>query len=658
MGNVIRPVFTNGERLTAQRLNELVEYLRTSLRRALLAPLSPGVAAGLELAGSPPVAAPAIQQPGTPSPPAAATATQSYPAVTVSPGVGIDGVARILLSTQTLSFTYHDIKAQVQDLAADDQILVSLGVSCGTASPVPAACAPTTGGSVSEGVQLIFTRPEVMPDYARTPFEPVLPWADPIDQGGTAASYAVPLGSVVCLNETALIPSPAQRAGVMPWVGGLRNSYGDPPSLLLNEINGISAMAVTVPTVFEETAPAFFRTCAGGPYVQAAVVATDLGWPPAGRPSAADPTVFEAAGGNAGLAVSGASPGLATLPGGTSGVVAISMEYDVATGILPVYGTTGFHRVPHSGFPLVLSPNAQTQPKVAPPALPAPGPYIGLSAAASHPDATGTLEIVPVATSGIVCAYVFVPASTTTPIPVGTLLSPSLTPMEGRWGLVQVSGRASGHVVVAQLATPVSSPSSSSLGTWQPAFVWVVPPYNAPTTPGTVVAAGIVGVRTLDKDTVEYPELARHGQALDDKDKDKAAYAPAPYAFGGLRVYNYDPGSREEASKDKPEVVDLAVARVNPNDGRIWVLFDDYRDPRGSRSFTYVVKAMVVKPLIDRSPAPLPFSMSVTFDAFHGDKSGITLTVMAAPATGAPVLVKTSDLGISYFEIEVTRYPN
>ena len=55
MGSVIRPVFTNGERLTAQRLNEIVEYLRTSLRRMLLGPLSPGVAAGLDLGGTPAV---------------------------------------------------------------------------------------------------------------------------------------------------------------------------------------------------------------------------------------------------------------------------------------------------------------------------------------------------------------------------------------------------------------------------------------------------------------------------------------------------------------------------------------------------------------------------------------------------------------------------
>ena len=45
----IRPVFQDGQRLTAERLTQALEFLRTMLRRVLLAPLSSGVAGGFEL---------------------------------------------------------------------------------------------------------------------------------------------------------------------------------------------------------------------------------------------------------------------------------------------------------------------------------------------------------------------------------------------------------------------------------------------------------------------------------------------------------------------------------------------------------------------------------------------------------------------------------
>src|SRR5262245_8771010 len=145
MGNVIRPVFTNGERLTAQRMNDVVEYLQTSLRRAMLAPLSPGVAAGLELGGTPPRNLPAALQLSTLAPLLATPATMPVTSVTVNPGVAIDGVGRILVSTQPLSFTYADVAAQIPDIAVGDHITVGLGASIGTATPLSGACAPTSG---------------------------------------------------------------------------------------------------------------------------------------------------------------------------------------------------------------------------------------------------------------------------------------------------------------------------------------------------------------------------------------------------------------------------------------------------------------------------------------------------------------------------------
>jgi hypothetical protein len=471
----VRPVFTNGERLTAQRLNEIVEYLRSSLRRTLLAPLSPGVAAGLELQGA--ATTPSTsgsQQISTMSAVLSANQTASVATVTVAPGVAIDGLARILVSQGT-SFTYLDIAAQLPNLAAGDRVKVSLGASAGSASSA-GDCAPTTGQSVTEGVALYFS---LLPSTdqnallsAVTPAPRAPPWSDPIDQSGSAASWAVPLGSVIYQQDTTLLPSLVERAGVMPSVGALRNSFDDVSLILDRAANGIPVLGVTVPTVFEPTAPAFFRTFAGGPLVQAAVVATDLGQPPAGRPNAATNTIFEAAGGNAGIPAPGGVP----VAPGTSGVVAISMAYDTTI-------SSSFPSVPHPGFPLVLSLAAQATPLVSPPIASGPSGtnlnYIGLSASASQLDPTGTLQLVPVATGGIVLAYVFLSAGTTSPLPVGTLLTPAsgplMSPITGQlqWGLVQATY---GAVVVAQLATPVSN--NAATGANVPALVWVVPPSN------------------------------------------------------------------------------------------------------------------------------------------------------------------------------------
>jgi hypothetical protein len=80
-----------------------------------------------------------------------------------------------------------------------------------------------------------------------------------------------------------------------------------------------------------------------------------------------------------------------------------------------------------------------------------------------------------VATAGIVLAYIFITPGTATPLPPGTLLTPTSGPISGQWGLRSANP---GDVVVAQLATPVSNPGAQS-STLQPALVWVVPPVNS-----------------------------------------------------------------------------------------------------------------------------------------------------------------------------------
>jgi hypothetical protein len=486
MGSVIRPVFSNGERLTAQRLNGLVDYLRSSLRRALLAPLSPGVAAGLELSGDTArnggtiaaVGNAANAAQGTPLEELRAVASPPSATISVSPGVAIDGEARILVSPQTLRFTYPDILAQIPDLAGGDTVLVSLGAAGNDVGTGPGDCAPLIGRSVDEGVQLFFSRIDGRRQLGTllgsvTSSPSVVPWAELIDQPGTPQQYAVPLGSVFYEQAGGLLlPSMLQRAGVMPTLGAVRNSFGDISVVLTRVRDILPVLAVEVLSVFE--AEARFRTYAGGPLVQAAVLATDLLSAPAARPTSTAPTV-------AGVAGGGWDPtnSLPSIGPGAGGVVAVSLQYDTKVGATPFQSSGGFPNVPHSGFPIALSPTpAGNQPLAAP--LVPQAVVVGLAAAPSYPDpndTTGATQLVPVATAGIVQAYVL-GAST---LGVGAPLTPATGPTMGPqvvWPLVSPANSSS--PIVARLAAPVSS-SGASTGP-QPAWVWVMQPSQTPPT--------------------------------------------------------------------------------------------------------------------------------------------------------------------------------
>jgi hypothetical protein len=438
MASVVRPIFQNGERLTAQRLNEAVEYCVTSLRRALLAPLSPGVAIGHELRAG------------------LVEAGEASALMRVGAGVSIDGLGRILFLAAEIRFTIAEVRAQIADLAFGDRFLVSLAAGRGDRT-IADPCAPTLG-SVLERVELYFERIErVRAEHAtltvaEASFAPsVQPWAESLDPAVSARTYAVPLGSVTYQTDGSFTPSMAERAGVTPTFAALRNSYGD-VSMRLDRVDDQATLELVVPTTF--SAPT------GGPQAQAAVLATNVGSPPAGRPSPADPTVFEAAGG----------PGAAGIPG-TSGVVAISMQYDATTGT----ANGGFAAVPRSGFPLVLSPAATTAPMVAPPGRDATG-LIGLSAGPSYADRsdpTGARILVPVATAGLIQAWVYVGAA----LAVGTALTPAGCAVAGRWGLETIGNE--GGFAVAQTALPLTPATVPGL---QLTWVWVAPPYSVPST--------------------------------------------------------------------------------------------------------------------------------------------------------------------------------
>jgi ABC-type amino acid transport substrate-binding protein len=260
-------------------------------------------------------------------------------------------------------------------------------------------------------------------------FSPSLtgPWDELDPAGRSSDDFAVRLGQVTWDGTSFSAVSMRHRAGVIPRFSGLRNSFGHISVLLGRDASDKASMGVVVPTTFNATAPATFQApadfqtaltvrgtatfqqpvsfqgTAGGPLAQAAVVAKDVGFAPAGRVNAIDPRVFEAAGGRGGA------------PAGVSGVLAVSMEYDDVAGD----GFHAFEAVPHAGFPLELSddPLLTAGPKLVPAAGSSSRFIVGISAGTSDA-VSSSVAIVPVATAGVVRAFVTNLAGA--PLPAGT----------------------------------------------------------------------------------------------------------------------------------------------------------------------------------------------------------------------------------------------
>lgn len=469
MTSPVRPIFQEQERLTARRLNAAVEYLRSALRRVLLAPLSPGVATGLEL-----------------------TQAQDGSRITVTPGIAIDGRGRLLVLTDALAFGIVDVQKQIPDLGIGESFSIHLALDDRYASFDP--CAAQQPLEVVERVKLVFRKaPPAEMSIQILPIAGLLgllhslapslsqPWDELDPAGRPSDDFRVRLGQAKWNGESGpedekgfRETSMASRTGVVPRFAGLRNSFGQMSMVLGRDAGGKATIGVSVPTTFgvgaavTHQAPVDFQTdllvkgaakfyekvvflaAAGGTRAQAAVVAEDVEAPPAGRVSPSDPRVFEAAGGRVGA------------PPGVSGVLAVSMELDV-----DVAGPLGFSPIQYAGVPLALSasPSLSTAPKVAPfrPDL-GIAALIGLSAGASNADGT-SVTTVPVATAGVIYAYVRTAAA------AGQELTPDYNHISGaKYPLVPAT--ASGALVVALngLAAP------GSMSTQVP--VWAIQPYR------------------------------------------------------------------------------------------------------------------------------------------------------------------------------------
>ncbi|HEY3493326.1 MAG TPA: hypothetical protein VGK73_01515, partial [Polyangiaceae bacterium] len=232
----VRPVFQNGQRLTADRLTLALEFLRSWIRRLSLGPLSAGVGAGLTL------------QP-----------FGDGRGLIVNAGIAIDGRGRLLLLPEPVQFTPDQLASAVGVVGPGTVIRVRLAMLDGGASLDPCADQSPT---VSEDVDIVLDRVELP---VVTPNNPSFSTAlncvspnDPLDLDvGTDCS--VTLGHVLGDTNGVLSTLYAARQGVSPELGVLRNSLGTPSVSLgqfsiefdgLNEL--VEGVAIPRPTLFTE----------------------------------------------------------------------------------------------------------------------------------------------------------------------------------------------------------------------------------------------------------------------------------------------------------------------------------------------------------------------------------------------------------------------
>jgi hypothetical protein len=202
----VRPIFQNGQRLTAERLNAALEFLRTTVRRLALGPLSAGVAAGLELS------------PRFPS---------TSDRFTVRPGVGIDGRGRLMVLEFAQTFTVSNIESALGgQLRAGDTVEVRLEPFEDTGTPHE--CGPNNEVAVLENAVISIVRSAPLPTGSPdpTPINCVNPWED-LDGSGSGQDCGITLGHVTLDAFGQLQALTDLRQGVSALLGRVRNTAGN-----------------------------------------------------------------------------------------------------------------------------------------------------------------------------------------------------------------------------------------------------------------------------------------------------------------------------------------------------------------------------------------------------------------------------------------------
>lgn len=193
-----RPIFRDGERLTAQRLNQAFGYVDDRSRRGQLGAHGPGVVHGYEL-----------------------SVDDSGPELRLRIGAGlaVDGAGRFLISAATHHVTIGDIEASTGPLPVGARVLVAVqGGEPARSSADPCA----------------HLRPQVVVDAPVIRFEAragaVLSGQRPLwsDLGGrTADELAVILGALTVVSDSGgFTVSMVERQGIAPRGDALENSFG------------------------------------------------------------------------------------------------------------------------------------------------------------------------------------------------------------------------------------------------------------------------------------------------------------------------------------------------------------------------------------------------------------------------------------------------
>lgn len=461
----VRPIFQNGQRLTAERLTQALEFLRTMIRRTLLAPLSAGVAEGFTF---------------TP------IYGETSDTLTISAGLAIDGRGRLLVVPTPNQFTLTQILnaagAANASPSEERNLIVRVSLALDDASAALDPCSPQRPLAIEEDTRFVF-QVEPFAEIAAQVIQQfrnpncVASW-DALDQAFSNTDCGVTLGHAIITGYSpttgggTLEATTWFRQGVCPRFNVIRNTDGS-PSIYFNQIQfsgggleafsvdepgiGIPVLTLIGPKPLVVTGRAVFAA-AGGAVLQATHVA------PQGAPFAAgqysggplkqigsgpDTRVFEFAGG------AGIVGGTNQIPAELAGVAAIPCELSASSA-----------DVPRAGVPLELDATVDVGSGAVRVMIGGGGPgVIGLSAGPSYvPAIHNTTRVVPVATAGLVQAQVDYSAEVGAGTPLTSNSYQHLT-----------EGNPS-QVIVARLAQHIPAPSSAAT---TEALVWVVSPAMA-----------------------------------------------------------------------------------------------------------------------------------------------------------------------------------
>lgn len=389
MTQPVRPIFQNGQRLTAERLTQAIEYLRTFIRRLALAPLGSGVAAGFELAS----------QPGQ---------------LQISPGIAIDGSGQLLVVETLQVFSLAAIEAQAGTFPIGGFVRVLVEPGPGAAGVADPCRDPVA--TIIDNVSIRFeaaTEDSSLDEPSNA--DPVTgcvdPWSD-LEGGGRCG---VVLGELERLSATSVGIRPRERQGVSPQFGVLRSPTGTPALVLgtqrldLGLGPQVTEAVSLAPPLYAQSRVKVKGHTDVNTLEGVRVRATEVGARARGYTAATTWSDTNR------VLVLNSGDGTGLVPNGAGGTLAVAVEFDNALG-----NVTG------PGAPLDLI-GSEASVKVQRSTTDNSFLLIGLSAGPSQ--LQGGRRVVPLATSGLVKASLAPGASVTTGQPLG--VSPDLQNLIG-----------------------------------------------------------------------------------------------------------------------------------------------------------------------------------------------------------------------------------